>query len=644
MADDVSMISSRYRLVSVTFNERPYDIAVSTQGVRIPVVFVEAPSATLSRLRATAITMRERAIDLSMSSSATRLSVIMMPPPANVTSVRQVVIITQNEQGTPTYSQQTFQQVAGSATYLPAPMVFSMEGNRMLAQHALVQSDKMEWPKSNIHNGQSAMLAVHDTLAVMPSSLTRVAQLAQLELRSLVEERVPVSMNYQYQMVEKILVARDPEPMYGGSSRVHSVAEKVLRAIPAVGPVHSNTTSASSASMALLSKPVPLYISDTHSRETAEMALIATEPELPISPSESASTVSMALQGYYEEEPVSATDGAATSESVLVDAKNWYAVSPVGMENVATAVQRVLMAADYPPPNGMSGVNEFQLSEMTLVQNLEPFPTVPAQIFQQGLEWLIGTKYQTPEEMLPPAKLAISSSLSHRTLMALDIGIPISTTRVPSIGLLTTISDDQPSPESMLNTGTFISVVGYQVAEPAEYDSAKAAFSQLTSGMLAEIAACADDTFPSKGYSTSTMTAGMVSSVVAMGDTSFPSKDTVYSTLSSSAVYEVVAINDESFPPKNAVVSFLNSSLVTAVAAFQDNDWPNKNMVQSSLRADLITQVSAVSAAYPDKNTPSSYVQASIAGQVVAVKDTSMYAMPERAIRRRPNISVTIVY
>lgn len=644
MADDVGMINSRYRLVSLTFNEKPFELAASAQSARIPVVFVEAPSAALFRVKTNVLTMKELPLDLAASLSAARISMVIAPPPATITAVRHVAIITHTEQGTPTYTTQNFEQVMSATPYVPAEYVFSMLSDRMVAQHALQKADKREWPVSNIHNGQSAMLALHDTLAVMPASLSEVYQVAQLELRSLVEEHVPVSMNYERQFAEKVLIAKKPDPMYSGSSMLHSVAEKVLRSIPPVGPIHSMTKTPSVINLALIANPLPLYIGDTYSYGVVSMALTGKSSELPISPSESHSTVSMALLGYKPENGQSESVGAATVENVLIDAVDLYHNSTVGEEDMASVSQRVLMASYYHPPNGMSGANLPQSSEMVLVENIKPMPKVSAHMSSVGLEWLIGSHYPTPEEMLPPEKVAISASASHCTLMAMVVGNPISTMVMPSSSLLTVMSQDVLPPEEMLNTGMFVKSVGLQVAEPAEYESAKSSFSTLTSGAIYQAVALPDNSFPDKSLSTSTLTAGMAVSCVAVPDTTFPDKNNAYSTLAANAVYEVVTINDDSFPPKDGVVSFLKVSLAGSVTAFQDNDWPPKNMVQSHLRADSISQVVAVSAVYPDKSTPESSVLSNMVGHVVAVKDTSMYVMPERSIRRRPFVSVTIVY
>lgn len=644
MADELGIINSRYRLVGVTVNERPYSLSVIAQGARIPIVFMEAPSATLSGMRVSAVTAQAFPVSLTTMATAARCSVVFAPPPCSARAVRQVVILTHNEQGTPTYTAQTFGQSISAADFLPAEYVFSMLKNPQVVSHALQEADPTPWPVSNIHEGQSVELVAHDTLAVMPSSLMTVALTAQMELKSLVKEYVPVSMNYQHQIVEKTLVARNHEVMYEAPAHTASMVEKVLKAIPVPGPVHSYTKGLSAVSMALMSRPVPLFVGDTLSHEVVELVLGATDTELPISHSESASSVSMALIGYNEESPVSEDDSASTAESVLIDAKDQYNDKTVGEQYARSASMRALVNTSYPTPNGLSGINTPQQVEMALVDRLDPFPRVHAQIGQQGVEWLVDSNYPTPESMLPVSKQAISANYAHETLMLTDIGYPISTMIAPSTSLLTTVSEETLSPEQMLVTGLFARTIAEQVAAPAEYDSAKNANSFASSNMAVQVLAHQDDTFPSKSYSTSTLSVNAAVGVVAALDDTFPSKDVVHSLLLGSGAYEVVAINDGTFPSKDAVVSFQKASLVAATTAFTANDYPPKNMVQSNCQAMLVSSFSAVSTAYPSKNEPMSVMASSMVGQVIASKDTSMYVMPERSIRRRPNISVTIIY
>lgn len=644
MADDLGMINSRYRLVSVTINERPFTLTGTFQSVFIPVVFMEAPSAMLGRFRTTAITMKEAPIDFAASTVSYRTSMVFSPPPANVYSVRQVAIITQNEQGTPTYMQQAFEQSLGQTDYLPAELVYSMLSDQQVVSHALQASDPMGWPKSYLHEGQTVEMAVHDTVAAMPSSMTEVVQVSQLELRSLVEEHIPVSMNYDYQFVEKVLLQSDPLPMYVGAAEQAVLAEKVLISRPPSGPVHSWTKELSIANLVLMKSNLPMYVGDTLSASSVMLALVDTSAEMPSSPSDALSVVSMALQGYEQETSVSTTEDASTAMCALIDASADYSENPIGVDNVASAATKVLIGADYPAPGGMSGINFLHDAEMVLMSKIEPMPLVSAEVGQAGLSWLLGTDYKTPEEMLPLTRLAISANSAHETLIARPLGNPISTMVAPSTTLSTVISKELLSPEQMLNTGLFSSTIVQQYLETAEYDSAKNASSTLSSDLVSESVLYPDGSFPDKSYSVSTLTSQAVYEAVVARDKTFPSKNSIHSALIVNAAYEVVAINDDAFPSKDAPTSFVNSSLIAAVAAFSADDYPSKNMVHSNLMAKLVGTVCAVSAAYPGKSDPQSALIPTLVGQVVMTKDTSLYGPTERVIRHRPNVSVTIVY
>ena len=641
---DGMITSGRYKLVSLTVNSIPVEYEQYVTSVVLPLIIKVAPHIVSSSYKLSCISFDRPPIDYSVAMSTALHALIVQGPPCAVYSVRDVLIIEQVEQGTPTQLAQGFEQVIASNPVLPASLVYSTMGDKQVAQHAAIENLDREFPISTSSAMQQVEQVLADLYVFTPISPMHSKGSAELCLQSLVIEHVPISMSYEHAVAEKVLLQTTPDPMWLSTARLHNQCESVLIECQMPSVYQSNASQLSAVEKVLVRRVDRFPRSQTKSAISAELALVGRDEPFARSYTSSYESAELALVENIEPVPFSTSDSAASTSMALVGKDEPPIEQVIGSVESVSSTHLALVESSYPSPTGMKGANANSEAQQIIISNIEPMPSSFAYTLQQGLEWLLASKYQRPEEMLPLEASAFSYVTAHKTVVARQEGNPISTTESRQSSLLTTISDELESPEVMLTSGITAQLVGEQFAITADYPSSHVSQTEIEASLVLQAAATTDSSFPDKGFSASEVQVSQVVESLAKKDSSFASKDLILSSLIVSGAYELVSLNDSSFPSKETAFSYLEVGMVAGVAALNANDYPPKGMVQSDLQATLILEMSAAKTAYPPKNAPTSSLVVDFAGQVIARKDTSMYTMPDIAIKHRPNVSVTLIY
>lgn len=643
VSDFPSLSAYSYDASFVTADRKPFNVQSIVYSGIVTGLIKESPSIAATGLLMPVVTAETYPFDVTDIAKSSIVTAIISPPPFKSSSVRYSAIIEDYPQGVPTYGHQIFSQSIMHDEFIPAELVFSTLNTAYVTSHAAIASDHMPMPKSYEHISSMAQLYAVDTLAVMPSSMEQFGSVALLEIRSMVERHNPVSMNYEHEMLEKVLLQSNAIPMWQSNALSKSMAMKALVRSNVEWP-KGEARLVETVEMALVPMYMPMYVGREWVYESVEMALIDAQGDNPIGDEDYAQSFEMALIDTDMGKPSSPSDVGEYVEHALVESKETPPVLITSNTSTSSYVEKALINSTYPSVTGMAGANMPALIERILIGSDIDMPTGYVIAKQEGLEWLIGSEYPDPNTMIPLEEAAILPSFTHKTVVERHTDFAWSWTTMLDIAQATMMGTEERTPEEILSSGLFVDVVAETMAHKAEYDSARNSHSDLTISQAVEVMATIDNTFPDKSYSTSDLSIGLIAQAIVGADSSFPSKDTPRSKLVASGVYEVVSFNDESFPPKWMPQSSLESSFIAEIAINRANDYPSKDVVQSHLQADLISMVSATGAVYPDKDTPASYLVTDMVGQVAAYTDKTMYSMPDKPIRRRPNISITIVY
>lgn len=630
-----------FSVTSIT-GKSPEEVKIIAGSSRVSIVQQDAPSMAADRFGMVAVTGLE-ACDVNLVCGSSRISVILAAPIVSVKSERVSVIFEQYPQGVPTYTKENVHQSAQALPVPPVPLIFSTSSSSNVYSQVTIQHDHMPMPKSYEDIFSTARLSLHETIIPVAVSTQQTGNVAMKVLLSSDIRHIQVSMNYLYRMAEKVLVDADVWPMWVSPAKAASTATKALINSNDEWPV-SYVPAGSVVEQVLVPADFKGHVGTIKDAQVATKVLVSKNSPMFISMETAPTVTSLALVELTEPEPIGDIEGITSHEMAAIESPYDDIDGIRSSDYLAGASCQIAIDTVYPSMTGMSGGNLSGMPMIVLMESSLPVYTSRTRVKQAGLKWLVDSVYPHPDNVQPMDGAAIEHSLAHKTLMSRFDGLPISATRLADIAFNTIISKDEPTPAEILNTGLFAPMLAHNVATKAEYDSALNALSTLDALLVVETLATKDDSFPDKSTALSFVDAGLLAQNVVEKDNSFPDKGLCQSILYAHSVYEVVSCNDESFLPKWWAFSELENSMAVEVAAVTADDYPSKDVVQSTLQAKLVCKVLACGADYPNKSTSQSMVSSLLIGQVAVSKDTALYGMKGMPIKRRPKVSISLVY
>lgn len=650
----------------VTLIQKPFEPIGVVRGVRAVAVHNVSPNVYAASYNQALVTLFQKPFDILGKVSATRAIAVVAPPPAKVAATRGIAIIEQAEVGLNAWAHQTYATTLSSSAITSATLTFSKEDMLNTANLVASQSDPLPFPWSTTSaNGQAQLTLQPQGLpyaqsmtraitttqmtararpTVNPQSSTRVAGVTRQFLVSLVDKHVPVSMNYGHQIAVKTIAGRDPSPMWASPAKTPSQASMVLssqwlpwyRSITRVG---------ASVQMALIPNQLDLGhgtdLSTHVSQQTLTRLPVWAEP---ISPTPLGSQVDMVLAGRpaIDEGVQGITDNLASVSMTLTQRPNdgWQ-----GEIDTPQHVPMVISEASYPPPGGLSGAS-YSASGVNVLQQSEPegLPFGPQDYAQAAIKWLTGSPYISPEQVLPPKRVAIVPTTHHLTTQVRQDTWPISPSPVGEVAHLTTGRADYDRPDIIYNSGLFVSGARLQVVETVEYPSTALAQSDVVTDQVSQVVVTPATGYVDRFYSESDVHADQVGEVVASLADPYPSKDATLSNAEISTVGLQLVERATDYPPKDIAYSDITVDSVAKYVVRVSSDYASKSAVQSSLEIEGLTSVIARTTHYPDRNTPQSDLGVDLISKVVLRRDHSLDVLPTYFTRNKPNVFATLIY
>ena len=474
-----------------------------------------------------------------------------------------------------------------------------------------------------------------------------------------------VSMDYVKSLARYSLYA-EPLPMYRSDAFVKTEAMTVLQKDPQGFLPHSTTTARQSLTIAL-QKDNPGF--QPHSTtEVRQSLMLELYPFTAPIPDQGTNEVANEFEVVLQQDTMPVAQSTNLVKQNVSKILYFTGESlPISNERVPSFVQKVLQNAAYTKPGDMTGVYLYQnrmnvlqqakdydnpdivrstaryagMREVVLYNVSTNFPNSTTRLNSAGLEWLLGVTMPSPGDMLPPTRSALVPSVAHVALQVKPTAFEQSVTRAPQSLLLALQNSFYDTPEDIFNRGIFSTMVAEQRASVSVFPDPSDMNSPLRVSSVLQQLAEFDDGFHDPSEDTQPGEASLVAEQVAVND-SFADPTVPSSQALASLIGEQLAIGDSFFDPNGPQSTAKVGQVVEQVAA--TGLFPDPADMMSPASSTQVSEQVAQVSGFPDPTKPSSTVQVTLIRHTVAQADSSLYGVPENAIKHRPIITVNIVY
>jgi hypothetical protein len=532
------------------------------------------------------------------------------------------------------------------------------------AQMAL-RHDPLSFPISYEYDKQTLMKVLQAYPIDPTVGTVLAAQYVMKVLQSDDQGHESVSMDYVKTLAMYSLYA-EPLPMYTSPASVKTLGVTVLQKSPMGFLPHSTTEARQSVFMALQERDEEFQPHST----TSVVQVFQSElyPFTQPIPSQGTNEVANEFEVVLQAAPVP----AAQSNNLVKQAVSLALVYtgeplPISTERVPSYVQKVLQNSAYPHPGDMTGVYLYQnrmnvlladtgydnpdimrstaryasMREVVLYDTPMSFGWSNTQVGSAGLEWLLSVDMPSPGDMLPPSRSALVPSVAHQTLQVKPTPFEQSVTRSKQSALMALQYSFYESPEDIYNRGLFASLVAEQRASVSQFPDPSDMNSPARVYVVSEQLAEFDDGFHDPSGDTQPGEVGQVAEQVAIID-DFADPTAPASDLLAGLIGEQLAAGT-SYPdptvPQSMAQVWTTAEQVAATGTFPDP----ADMMSPASSTQVSEQVAQVSGFF-DPTKPASTVQVTLIRHMYAQADSSLYGVPEYAIKHRPIITVNIVY
>lgn len=550
-----------------------------------------------------------------------------------------------------------------SSDWLPADQVFSDMDCAITRASVVMKADTLDLPWSFNPNYMTSSSALTANPAPFPQSWTctptvtftalrpmfnptvqsqtAVGSVAVSALQSLSIKYEPVSASFTYSECVTALCAMDQQTIPFSDNSVPAVASSALINRPREVFPQSAVTTLAMRQSALLRRRLVFPQSPITIPAMTSSTLIGDTLTFPQSDMDVPTVQSFALVGREAwDGTVGIEHSAGSSMSTLIQS------DPVRVQSktdVGQSVVTALSATSYPAPGNLAGANVPTLVIDTVEKSpTEGIPKSYESLAFTSVNWLMGTKYPRPDDMVPVSRVAIVPEMAQSSLMSKVDPFPLSQVPLKGFAQSTVMGADYLPPDVLFKAGVFSKSVLSVVAMPAAYPKNGEPVSQIDASLIAGMSV-SKTTYPDKGTSHSEVISGTVGQMVVSHE-AYPDKDMPQSLLSATLAVGMSAVGDTSYPPKNAPRSALSAEQVCSFTLAGVNSYPPKDVVQSQALVAQILSTVAASAAYPGKDEIQSNLVTGCVAQTVMTRDDAMIGLPVFEVRHRPTVVTTIIY